>query len=62
MKKYFRLELEVTQACDVITTSQDVTTDGVKFPWETTGRVSTSSFELLEVRDLYTSPSGNYEI
>jgi len=61
MKKYFTLELEIYTECDVISTSSDVTTGGVKLPWSTDLPIDASSYELLEVKDLGTASNVLYE-
>ena len=34
MKRYIKLEIDISYASDIISTSSDVTTSGVVLPWE----------------------------
>ena len=42
MKKYEALRVEINEAFDVITTSAEVTTEKIKFPWESPASVSST--------------------
>ena len=57
MKKYTKLIVEITEICDVISTSENVTTGGVKIPWSTS-EVSPSAYQLLRFTD-QGYPNGN---
>ena len=62
MKKYFTLELEIYTECDVISTSSDVTTGGVKLPWEITNDANSASYQLIFYTNMNLTDSGNYEV
>ena len=62
MKKYFTLELEICTECDVISTSSDVTTGGIKLPWETMNDANGASYQLLSFTYMNSTDSGNYEV
>ena len=61
MKKYTKIYVEIYKASDVIATSSDVTTGGVKLPWSTDLPIDASSYELLEVKDLGTASNVLYD-
>ena len=62
MKKYYTLELEICTECDVISTSSDVTTGGIKLPWETMNDANSASYQLLSFTYMNLTDSGNYEM
>lgn len=50
MKKYEALRVEINEAFDIITTSAEVTTEKIKFPWESA--TSESSVNIMSTVDL----------
>ena len=62
MKKYLRLEMDIVADVDVISTSSEVTTDGIKFPWSVDEGKSKSSYQLLCVKDLGSGQGNLFEM
>ena len=60
MKKYVSPSIEISIALDVIATSAEVTTGGIKLPW-TTGE-NASSYELLSFRRMDSSKDNYYAL
>ena len=59
MKKYTAPEVQLFSDTDVITTSTDVTTGGVKIPWEVSDG---SRYQLLSFTKMDLDTTGDYEI
>ena len=59
MKKYVSPEAQVYANIDVISTSSDVTTGGVKFPWEVSDG---SRYQLISFTKMDPDTTNGYEI
>ena len=60
MKKYTEVIIETAEICDVISTSEDVTTGGVKLPWSTD--TSASAYQLLKFTHQGTAFDNSYDL
>ena len=61
MKKYTELRLEICDFFDVITTSVEVTTPGVSFPWSEMEK-NDASYQLVKVSFLKTADVYSYDL
>ena len=49
MKRYEILKIEITEGVDVVSTSSDVTTEGIRFPWSDKEEGVASAYRLLRM-------------